>query len=65
MLEGYPVDVTAKATVSAAELYQGSLSLFEAAGFEVVSRLSARPAVVRLACDDRAGPGPGPPRRGA
>ena len=49
VLEGCPVDVAAKATVSAAELCHGSRSLFEAAGFEVVSRLSAGRAVVRLA----------------
>ena len=49
VLEGCPVDVAAKATVSAAELCHGSRSLFEAAGFEVVSRLSAGRALVRLA----------------
>ena len=47
VLEGYPVEVTAKAKVS--ELYRGSLLLFEAAGFEVVSRPSVGRAVVRLA----------------
>lgn len=48
VLEGYPVDVTAKAKVSAAELYHGSVTLFEAAEFEVVSRPSSGRAVVRL-----------------
>ena len=49
VLEDYPADVAAKATVSAVEFYHGSRSLFEVAGFEVVSRLSAGRAVVRLA----------------
>ena len=46
VVEAYPVDVTAKASVSAAELYHGPLSTFLAAGFREVRRpLPARPLV--------------------
>lgn len=46
-IEGYPVDTTERKR-SAADLYHGTLSLFEAAGFEIMSRPSAGRAVVRL-----------------
>ncbi len=47
VIEGYPVDVAQSASVSAANLYHGSLTLFERAGFDVVSRSGGR-AVVAL-----------------
>jgi len=46
-LEGYPVDTAERPTATAAELYRGSLSLFLAAGFEVVARTLLGRAVVR------------------
>jgi GNAT superfamily N-acetyltransferase len=48
VVEGYPVD-TAERKVSSADLYHGALSLFERAGFEIVSRPSPGRALVRLA----------------
>lgn len=48
IIEGYPVDVQARAKVSAAELYYGPLSLFEKAGFEIVARPTSGRAVVVL-----------------
>lgn len=48
VVEGYPVDVTARSSVSAAELFHGSLTLFTGAGFTEVSRPSAGRAVVQL-----------------
>jgi GNAT superfamily N-acetyltransferase len=47
VIEGYPVDPAEK-KVSSADVYHGSLSIFEAAGFEVVARPSAGRALVRL-----------------
>lgn len=48
VVEGYPVDVAAKKKVSAAELYYGALSTFEATGFTLVSRPTSGRAVVQL-----------------
>lgn len=47
-VEGYPVDPGARASVSAAELYRGTASLFADSGFTEVSRPSAARSVVRL-----------------
>lgn len=47
VIEAFPVE--AGAGISSADLYHGPLSVFEAAGFETVSRPSERRAVVRLA----------------
>ncbi|MEO8263607.1 MAG: GNAT family N-acetyltransferase [Pseudolysinimonas sp.] len=47
IVEAYPVDATTGA--SSAELYHGPLSIFEAAGFDVVARDGAKRAVVQLA----------------
>ena len=47
VIEGYPVDPTAT-KASSADLYHGALSVFERAGFEVVSRPFPGRAVVRL-----------------
>ncbi|HEY0119250.1 MAG TPA: GNAT family N-acetyltransferase [Cellulomonas sp.] len=46
-LEAYPVD-TAGRRAAAADLYRGTLSLFRAAGFEVVARPRPGRAIVRL-----------------
>jgi ribosomal protein S18 acetylase RimI-like enzyme len=46
-LEGYPVDTRGR-QASAADLYRGTLSLFTAAGFEVVARPRPGRAIVRL-----------------
>ena len=46
-LEAYPVDTTGR-KASAADLYRGTLSLFRAAGFEVVARPRPGRAIVRL-----------------
>jgi GNAT superfamily N-acetyltransferase len=47
--EGYPVDSAARAKVSSAELYHGTLTLFLAAGFRELRRPSATRVVVRRA----------------
>ena len=47
VIEGYPID-TAEKKASAAELYHGSLGLFEKAGFRVVARPMPGRAVVAL-----------------
>ena len=41
VIEGHPVDVDAKASASAAELYHGPLSVFLGAGFHEVARPTA------------------------
>ena len=46
-VEAYPVDTAARSSTSSAELYHGALTLFVAAGFEVVRRPSSTRAVVR------------------
>lgn len=46
-VEGHPVDPDARASVSAAELYHGPLSVFLAAGFREVARPSPARVVVR------------------
>ena len=48
VVEGYPVDVSAKARTSSAELYHGPLSTFIAAGFREVARPRPPRPVVRL-----------------
>jgi GNAT superfamily N-acetyltransferase len=48
VVEGYPVDVAAKAATSSAELYHGPLSTFLSAGFRVVARPRPARPVVRL-----------------
>jgi GNAT superfamily N-acetyltransferase len=47
VVEAFPT--VASGETSSADLYHGPLSVFEAAGFEVVERPSDRRAVVRLA----------------
>jgi GNAT superfamily N-acetyltransferase len=48
VVEGYPVDLAVKSSVTAAELYHGALSTFLAAGFVEVSRpMPTRPVVRR------------------
>lgn len=48
LAEAYPVDPTARKSVSAAELYHGTLSLFLDAGFEETRRPYPARAVVQL-----------------
>lgn len=47
VIEGYPVDPEVRPSLSAAERYHGTVSLFRDAGFEVVRRPSATRAVMR------------------
>lgn len=47
LIEGYPVDPDVRPSLSNAERYHGTVSLFESAGFEVVRRPSATRAVMR------------------
>ncbi|RNE66803.1 GNAT family N-acetyltransferase [Cryobacterium tepidiphilum] len=49
VIEGYPVDTTVRMKAPSAELYHGTLSLFMAAGFEIVSRPTRDRVVVRQA----------------
>jgi GNAT superfamily N-acetyltransferase len=48
VVEGYPVDPEVRPSLSAAERYHGTVSLFRDGGFEVVRRPSATRAVMRL-----------------
>jgi GNAT superfamily N-acetyltransferase len=48
VVEGYPVDPAQRPKAGPADLYQGTLGLFVAAGFEVVSDAVPGRAVVRL-----------------
>ena len=50
VIEGYPVD-TAEKKASSADLYHGGLSLFLAAGFELISRPTPGRVVVSLRAD--------------
>jgi ribosomal protein S18 acetylase RimI-like enzyme len=47
-IEAYPVDPSSKLSVSASELYHGTLSIFVAAGFTEVARPRPARPVVRL-----------------
>lgn len=47
-VEGYPVDPAARPKASAADLYHGTLSLFQAGGFRLVDTTTPGRAVVRL-----------------
>lgn len=49
VVEGFPVDPSARKSTSSAELYHGTVTLFEKAGFEVAARPTPTRAVVRLA----------------
>src|SRR5665647_1890985 len=48
MVEGYPVDAAARPGAPSAELYDGTVTLFEGAGFEVVARPTRDRAVMEL-----------------
>lgn len=48
VVEGYPVDPGVRPSLSAAERYHGTVSLFASRGFEVVRRPSSTRAVMRL-----------------
>lgn len=47
IVEGYPVDPEVRPSLSSAERYHGTVSLFRDAGFEVVRRPSATRAIMR------------------
>jgi GNAT superfamily N-acetyltransferase len=47
-VEGYPVDPEVRPSLSNAERYHGTVSLFDSAGFRVVRRPSATRAIVRF-----------------
>ncbi|MFF1572125.1 GNAT family N-acetyltransferase [Leifsonia sp. NPDC058292] len=48
VVEGYPVDTAVRPSLSSAERYHGTVSLFESAGFHEVRRPSATRAVMRF-----------------
>jgi ribosomal protein S18 acetylase RimI-like enzyme len=48
VVEGYPVDVASRTSVSSSELFHGSLTLFTGAGFTEVGRYGSAGPVVRL-----------------
>ena len=48
VVEGYPVDVTARETIRSADLYHGTLSLFVSRGFHEVARPTPGRVAVRL-----------------
>jgi GNAT superfamily N-acetyltransferase len=48
VVEGYPVDPEARPSLTAAERYHGTVSLFDSAGFSIVRRPSATRAIMRL-----------------
>ena len=49
VVEAYPVDPSARSSVTAGELYHGPLSVFRDAGFTEVQRPSSTRAIVQLA----------------
>lgn len=51
VVEGYPVDPGVRPSLSAAERYHGTVTLFESGGFSVVRRPSATRAIMRLNLD--------------
>jgi len=55
VIEGYPVDLALKSSVTASELYHGVLSTFLRAGFAEVSRPTPTRPVVRLNLPDGGG----------
>ncbi|MCU1505721.1 MAG: hypothetical protein QOG18_959 [Microbacteriaceae bacterium] len=48
VIEGYPVDTAERQKVGAADLYHGTVTLFESAGFDVAARPSLGRALMRL-----------------
>jgi GNAT superfamily N-acetyltransferase len=59
-LEGYPRDTTGRPR-SSAELYVGTVSMFQAAGFQEVARRSPTRPIMRLELRPNAPPGREPP----
>jgi GNAT superfamily N-acetyltransferase len=51
VVEGYPVDPGVRPSLTAAERYHGTVSLFESGRFSVVRRPSATRAIMRLPLD--------------
>jgi hypothetical protein len=56
VVEGYPVDAALRPKAGPPDLYQGTLKLFLAAGFGVVSEAVPGRAVVRFAAPSRPEP---------
>jgi GNAT superfamily N-acetyltransferase len=54
-IDAFPIDPAARASMSASELYHGTVSLFESAGYEVVARPTRTRAVMRLETGGRGG----------
>jgi len=48
VVEGFPVDPSMRTSTSSAELYHGTVTLFERAGFEIVARPTPARTVARL-----------------
>jgi GNAT superfamily N-acetyltransferase len=48
VVEGYPIDTAERAKVSAADLYHGTVTLFESAGFVTTARPTPGRALMRL-----------------
>lgn len=48
VIEAYPVDVSARESVTSAELFRGTLGMFEKAGFVEVARPSPARAIMQL-----------------
>jgi GNAT superfamily N-acetyltransferase len=49
-LEAYPIDTSDRGSVASADIYTGTLAMFDRAGFREVARRDGRP-IVRLTVD--------------
>lgn len=52
VIDGYPVDPAVRPSLTSAEKYHGTVTLFESAGFAVIARPSATRAIMRLELGD-------------
>jgi GNAT superfamily N-acetyltransferase len=57
-IDAFPVDPAARESTSSSELYHGTVSLFESAGYDVVARPTRTRAVMRLETGQRSPSGP-------
>jgi GNAT superfamily N-acetyltransferase len=48
VVDGYPVDPTVRPSLSSAEKYHGTVTLFASAGFAIIARPSPTRAVMRV-----------------
>jgi GNAT superfamily N-acetyltransferase len=48
IVEAYPIDTAARSSIANADLYTGTLAMFERAGFSEVARRDGRPIVRRV-----------------